>query len=142
MKTKQCSRCKEVKPLTEFHLRSKKEPWPKSACIQCHRERAKGYWRNNPLPKEVQREKNLRKSFGIGVADYNKLLEEQGGCCAICGTNSCSSGKNFAVDHCHTTGVIRGLLCKFCNTALGQFQDSPEILTKAIAYLEKNTYGD
>lgn len=142
METKQCSRCKEVKPLTEFHLRSKTEPWPKSACKQCHRERARGYWKKNPLPKEVQRDRNLRNSFGIGLEAYNKILEDQSGCCAICGINSCASGRNFAVDHCHTTGVIRGLLCQFCNTALGQFQDSPEILAKAITYLEKNKYGN
>ena len=141
MEMKQCSRCKETKPLSEFHLRSKTQPWPKSACKECHRERAKGYWKNNPVPKEVQREKNLRKSFGIGIEDYDELMEAQKGACAICGTTQCASGRNFAVDHCHSTGVIRGLLCKFCNTALGQFQDSPDILAKAIIYLEKTKNG-
>ena len=142
METKQCSRCREVKPLTEFHLRSKNEPWPKSACKNCHRERARGYWKKKPLPKEIQRERNLQKAFGIGISDYNRILEAQDNCCAICGVNSCAAGRNFAVDHCHKTGIVRGLLCKFCNTALGQFQDNPVILHKAIKYLEKYKNGD
>lgn len=142
METKQCSRCKETKPLSEFHLRSKTQPWPKSACKECHRERARGYWKEKPLPKEVQRERNLQKSFGIGVEKYNQLLEAQEHKCAICGTLECPSGKNFAVDHCHTSGIIRGLLCQFCNTALGKFKDNVSLLEKAINYLEKNKYGD
>lgn len=142
METKQCSRCKETKLISEFHLRSASQPWPKSACKECHRERARGYWKKNPLPKEVQRDRNLRRTFGIGVSDYNRLLEAQNSCCAICGVSSCASGRNFAVDHCHKTGNVRGLLCKFCNTALGQFQDNPVILQKAIKYLEKYKNGD
>lgn len=141
METKQCSICKEIKPLTEFHLRSKREPTPKSACIYCHRERAKKYWQKNPLPKDIQRERNLKKSFGIGIQEYNNLLAQQGFQCAICKVESCASGRNFAVDHDHKTGVIRGLLCKFCNTALGQFKDDQKILLNAIQYLEKNKDG-
>lgn len=142
METKVCSRCFEEKQTSEFHLRSKKEPYPKSACKDCHRERAKDYWRKNPLPKEVQRERNLQRSFNIGVGDYNNLLESQGACCAICGIGACSSGRNFAVDHDHSTGKIRGLLCQSCNTALGQFKDNQKILQSAILYLERNKDGN
>lgn len=142
MDTKVCTKCRIEKPLSEFSLRSKKEPYLKSACKDCHRERARGYWKIKPLPKDAQRERNLRKSFGIGVEDYNKLLEAQGWCCAICGAEQCVTGKNFAVDHDHRTGKIRGLLCQFCNTALGKFQDSKKTLLKAIEYLERNTDGN
>lgn len=142
MDTKVCTRCKEEKPLSEFARRSSKEPWLKSACKGCHRERAKSYWKAKPLPKEIQRERNLRKSFGIGVEEYNKMLDAQEGCCAICGTKECVTGRNFAVDHDHKTGKIRGLLCQFCNTALGKFQDDKEILSNAIKYLERKTDGN
>lgn len=142
MDTKQCSRCKKVKQLSDFHLRSKSQPWPKSACKECHRERARGYWKKNPVPKEVQRERNLKKSFGITLAEYNSILEEQGGVCAICGVDACATGRNFAVDHCHATGKIRGLLCQFCNTALGQFRDDKQILLNAVKYLERNEDGN
>jgi hypothetical protein len=141
METKTCSRCGEEKPLVDFHLRSKKEPWPKSACKDCHRERARGYWVKNPLPKEAQREKNLQSAFGIGIKDYEALLEKQGNRCAICEIDTCASGRNFAVDHDHKTGKIRGLLCKFCNTALGQFKENQTSLLKAVEYLKGNTNG-
>lgn len=68
------------------------------------------------------------------------MLKEQGGCCAICGTNrSERAGEpiNFSVDHCHTTGAIRGLLCNMCNRGLGFFGDNLEGIKKAVAYLEK-----
>lgn len=141
METKVCTRCKLEKPLGDFHLRSKKEPWLKSACKECHRERARGYWREKPLPKEVQRERNLQRSFGLSIKDYYNLLEKQGSRCAICEIDTCESGRNFAVDHDHVTGKIRGLLCKLCNTALGQFKDNQTVLLKAVEYLKRNENG-
>lgn len=64
------------------------------------------------------------------------MLEMQGGVCAICG----GKDKNFrlAVDHCHQTGKIRGLLCSACNKAIGGFKDSPMLLIKAMRYLHKH----
>lgn len=141
MLTKICSKCGVEKPKEEFHLRSPSQPWPKSACKDCQRERARDYWRKKPLPKQIQRDRNLKKSFGIGLEEYNRLLDKQGNCCAICKTTACESGKNFAVDHDHVTGEIRGLLCMYCNTALGKFKDSVETLKNAINYLEKKENG-
>ena len=63
---------------------------------------------------------------------YAKLLLEQCGVCKICGK---SQSRNLAVDHCHKTGEIRGLLCSTCNTGLGCFGDDKEMLTKALEYL-------
>lgn len=78
------------------------------------------------------RETMLRFRFGIGLAEYEALLTAQGGVCAICGTQP---NKALAVDHCHRSGRIRGLLCGICNTALGGFKDDQALLTKAIEYL-------
>lgn len=140
--TKICTRCKVEKPLSEYHLRSKKEPYLKSACIECHRERARGYWRAKPLPKEVQRERNLQRAFGIGVEEYNDLLKAQGNCCAICNKDESLFTRRLAVDHCHTTGKVRGLLCIYCNTALGKFEDNETLLQAAIEYLKRNKHGE
>lgn len=142
MEIKTCTLCGESKPVGDFHLRSKKDPRAKSACKECHRQRARAYWVKNPLPKSVQRERNLKKSFGMNLEDYDSLLEKQGGSCAICGIKRCESGRNFAVDHEHLSGRIRGLLCKHCNTALGQFKDNPTALLKAVEYLKRNENGD
>lgn len=75
--------------------------------------------------------------YGILAEDFYTLLRDQEGGCAICGTEECSSGKRMAVDHCHTTGKVRGILCGNCNKGLGCFLDSPDILVKAIKYLTR-----
>lgn len=80
----------------------------------------------------------IKKFYGITYEQYEELLAQQNFGCAICGSsvsnNKRTSGKLF-VDHCHTTGKVRGLLCSRCNHALGQFDDNVELLTKAVSYL-------
>lgn len=87
--------------------------------------------------KESARNYSLKKRYGIDLEQYNVLLEQQNFSCAICGAHQDQCARRLAVDHCHTTNQIRGLLCKACNTGLGSFQDSPEILEKAIRYILK-----
>ena len=92
--------------------------------------------------KSCQSEYQRLKTFGLTLNDFNSILKAQGNMCAICDIDhdvyKSSSYKNkcFAVDHCHTTGVIRGLLCEKCNRALGYFNDNREYLLKAVSYLE------
>lgn len=84
----------------------------------------------------------LYRNYGITIINYTEMLEKQKGVCAICGSTglaraSHSKSKcNLVVDHCHTTNKVRGLLCHTCNTALGQFNDSKQLLQKAIEYLD------
>ena len=78
-----------------------------------------------------------KRNYGITLKEYEELIQEQNNVCAICG-QVCSTGKKLAIDHDHTTGKVRGLLCKNCNVALGQFKDSVDVLQKAIKYLEKS----
>lgn len=86
----------------------------------------------------------LKRDYDLSLDEYQELLERQGGCCAICGTpdgaerGNNNGSKRLSVDHDHTTGVVRGLLCGSCNQALGQFQDNTEWLWKAIEYLQAN----
>lgn len=127
--TKVCLTCGLEKPITEFHKQAtKKDPERrKPHCGVC--------WskiRKDRSPEKI-REYNLRKSFGITIAEYEEMLESQGGTCAICrGTESVG---RLAVDHCHSTGKIRGLLCTNCNQAIGKFKDSGPLLLRAIEYL-------
>ena len=77
---------------------------------------------------------------GCSPEQYTKMLEGQGGVCAICGANEGHRSKHnrackLAVDHDHVSGRVRGLLCGRCNRGLGWFRDSPELLEKAIRYL-------
>lgn len=95
-------------------------------------------WRkNNP---ERTKHHEMKKRFGITGADYDAMFERQSGVCAICKQPETAKDKDggprmMAVDHCHETGKVRGLLCTTCNTALGGFKDSVELLEAAKNYL-------
>jgi hypothetical protein len=93
-------------------------------------------YKQPPLSMEATRAAKLKTKYGISIALYDALLAEQGGCCGICGAKSCKTGRRLAVDHDHSTGRVRGLLCNLCNTALGKLGDSVESLERAIAYLK------
>lgn len=82
------------------------------------------------------RDKQLRKKYGISEAEYREMLERQNSRCAICEIDIAGGRGIFHVDHCHTTKAVRGLLCMQCNHGLGNFRDNPGFLRRAIAYLE------
>jgi len=83
----------------------------------------------------------LKKRYGVTFEWYQKTLAEQNNVCAICAKPETTQIRNktiaMPVDHCHTTGKVRGLLCTQCNRALGLFGDDPATLQAAIGYLEK-----
>jgi len=81
----------------------------------------------------------LKYKYGITEDQYNEMLESQGNKCAICKSKETKDKKRhrFMVDHCHSTGVVRGLLCSSCNKAIGLLHDSPDILQSAICYLQQ-----
>ena len=74
------------------------------------------------------------KSWGLTQEQYENLFELQEHRCAICGAER-RSERALAIDHCHDTGRIRGLLCQDCNLGMGQFADDPELLEAAARYL-------
>lgn len=77
--------------------------------------------------------------YGLTPEQVDELLVRQGGRCAICPTTEPGGRyKEWAIDHCHVSGEVRGLLCHHCNTALGGFKDNPLLLQKAIGYLNGN----
>lgn len=75
--------------------------------------------------------RRLRTYFGLTPDEYEAMLVAQNNVCAICGQN----GKKLHIDHCHTTGKIRGLLCAPCNSFLGRIHDSPAVLDQIKRYL-------
>lgn len=87
------------------------------------------------------RDAAYKKAFGISIDEYEAIAERQGNRCAICGEKETAvnpkTGKvnSLSVDHCHTTGCVRGLLCSKCNTAIGLMRESEEIFSKATRYL-------
>ncbi len=99
------------------------------------RKRAKDWLAaNRERAKEQDYQRHTERKFGISRAEYDALLEAQGGVCAICKQPSVT-GKRLHVDHDHKTEIVRGILCHHCNSGLGQFFDSVERLNDAAAYL-------
>jgi hypothetical protein len=88
--------------------------------------------------KNENRENSLKANFGINIKEYNVILEKQNHCCDICGLHKSNFTRQLAVDHCHTTDKVRGLLCVNCNLAIGNFRDDITVLKKAINYLQKH----
>jgi len=104
-----------------------------SYCKPCASHRAALWKRDN---KNRAKNTELQTRYGISLAEYTKLYEEQKGLCAICGVLEKNAPRNILyVDHCHETGQVRGLLCHCCNSGLGYFMDDIVILNKAQQYL-------
>jgi len=87
------------------------------------------------VTKEYRRGWKLKSRYGISAAEYDDMLMEQGGVCAICKGES--GNTRLVVDHDHETGDIRAILCHSCNTGLGMLEDDPARLKKAIRYLKR-----
>jgi len=119
--------------------------------IAADRKKAREFKRR-PDQKERAFDARLRKQFGITAEEYAVMEKAQEGLCLICGRPPQGFARvhegaepvvrRLDVDHCHETGVVRGLLCNLCNQALGLFQDDPELLRKAAEYIERHHIGE
>lgn len=143
---KECTKCKVIKSVTDFHAVSKTNKKPRSICKECcKKDFRKNYQRNPEKYRQYTKSKSYRpdlkrkanlKTFGLTVDQYEKMFQDQHGVCAIC-EQECLSGKRLAVDHCHKTGKVRQLLCRRCNQSMGKFHDDPILLQKVVDYLLK-----
>lgn len=144
---KWCPRCETTKPVDAYGRR--RNGALMGYCRPCmasydvayrqdengaeNKRRASQKWSEGP-----RKEYDLQRTYGIGVADYEALLERQGGCCAICGADTprqTLGERHWNVDHCHSTDRVRGLLCNSCNLGIGKFGDDPDLLDAAAMYL-------
>jgi hypothetical protein len=88
--------------------------------------------------KERSRENKLKRKYDITLDDYEKMLHEQNGSCALCFVKAEDErNKILVVDHNHLTGEVRSLLCNRCNTAIGLFKENQDVILRAAEYLKK-----
>jgi hypothetical protein len=161
---KTCNKCGVEQPLENFYKAAGTRDGHRGECRACFRKRAQERypevrdqaiarakkWREDnidrfrdnqrrmratPEYKQKSREYHLNKKYGLTPADYERMLAEQGGGCAICGRPP-RDDISLHVDHDHATGAIRGLTCFRCNNALGDFDDDLHRLEAAVEYLE------
>lgn len=134
-----CSKCGEIKQADLFYKRADRPRGRQSKCKDCIGNSSKQVreWRTkNPEKNSDLRQRERVTLYSISVEQYDRMLAEQSGHCAIC--NSVEPGGKGAwhIDHDHATGKVRGLLCNRCNAGLGYFRDNMANLERAIAYLE------
>lgn len=158
-----CTKCKENKDKSEFYPNRTTKDGLYTYCIPCRREYIKEFRKRPHIEKQqkeylsrldVKLRTKLRQSsekgrissrnsryknlFGISIDDYNQMLADQNSNCIICSKNQSELRYRLAIDHCHKTGKVRGLLCNNCNTAIGLFYDSDINLEKALNYIRKH----
>lgn len=137
MLSKLCGKCGEVKLASFFHKDKKNKTHGLSSyCKQCNKLKAKEHYSKD---KDRKNELRLRYRYGLEPGQYEEMLQKQNGVCAICSrAEATERNKRLAVDHCHSTGRVRGLLCSHCNRAIGLLGDNRAILQAAITYLENH----
>ncbi len=126
---RQCRHCGETRPDDLNHFVETPAGNRGNTCLDCNRARV-SRWRRDNKQRAVllDKSKHLQKKFGISLDEYRALHEAQDGRCAICGDRETArrrggdSPRDLAVDHCHITGKVRGLLCFMCNTSLGRIE--------------------
>lgn len=152
MTEKMCNACGETKPYSEFNRNSETHDGYRYTCKLCRKNKVPTNPEYSRLTRKRQ-DKTTRKSYGsravlTGATDYmeikrmdkygltvdqfNAMFQTQNGKCAICFKDL---GTKYCIDHCHSTGAVRGLLCYSCNSGIGLLQDSPHLLQCAIEYL-------
>ena len=113
--------------------RKKMREWSRAWAQRNHHRRSR---KVNPAARQQEYEQNRLRKFGITRVQLVALWEQQSGLCAICPTIFEKPFDGY-IDHDHTTGQVRGLLCNGCNTGLGMFRESTANLAAAISYIER-----
>jgi len=135
-----CSECKMMLPYRMFAKYTDKANGRTkyfSCCRKCATIRSQRYRKTHPEWYINEKRKAVCNKFGLSIEEYNKMYVLQNSRCKICGIPEAELNKKFAIDHCHETGLIRGLLCESCNIMLGNAKDNPTILRLGAEYLEQ-----
>jgi len=157
---KECKSCGELKSLSFFYSNKGMKDGKLNKCTSCVNQQSIEYrkkhkekyqqkakeWKTKEPEKYYRTLRNSKlKAYGITLEEYENMLKYQNGVCKICSKPETKGrGKDkatLAVDHCHDTGKVRGLLCSSCNRGLGFFGDSLLLLNKAADYLNENSSG-
>lgn len=151
---KKCTKCERVLPICHYRIRTRKNPRPRSTCRHCealaqkeyqkrtHKASTRKWEKNNPEKhKEATWRRRVRKLGLDSMMDdiLSKLRTIKS--CQICSTSLQVAGYNhkhtLCIDHCHKTGLFRGILCSRCNQGIGIFLDNPITLKAAADYLTR-----
>lgn len=136
---KKCQKCKEDKPLGAYRKDRRRKDGLKYVCKTCTDLYQKEYKERNPeLVRKTRNASYLLCKYGLTIEQYNAMLLAQNNKCAICNSESTdnSQHKTMLVDHNHTTGKVRALICHPCNATIGYSKEDTERLIKCAEYLK------
>lgn len=150
--TKRCTKCKTVRSLSDFPTDRSRPDNKHSWCKFCKTKQDNLWKRKKRIEDPVYRSRMNKiarnksiLNYGISYEEYEEMLIDQEGVCAICGceeTNNTRGKINrLCIDHNHDSGEVRGLLCHKCNVGIGNLKEDIDILINAIKYLNKNNHG-
>ena len=134
--TQVCKKCHIEKPLTDYYIDKTTLIGRRGSCKACNLVSQQAWDRANPEKrKAIGRRAHLKEKYGITPEHWDQMLADQDGKCGICRTDN-PGQRSWKVDHDHTTGAVRGLLCNHCNLLLGHAKDDIDVLLSAMAYLQ------
>lgn len=142
--TKRCSKCRIEKSTDKFFVNKRSVDGKQHRCKECcktYTQTATKNWResNKDSASKSNIKAKVKLKYGLSTDEIYCMLEAQNGVCAICKRFISFDAKDKRnkphIDHCHETGVVRGLLCLTCNTGIGMFGDSSDLLEAAKTYL-------
>ena len=137
---KECSCCKQTLDIELFGVCPAYKDGRRGQCNQCRSKRQSAYAKAHPQKRakqdaSVTRKHKLKVKYGLTLERYASICKMQNGVCAICGNGPDTKWRTLVVDHCHDTGIVRGLLCHRCNVALGRTGDNLDGLMRFVNYL-------
>jgi cytochrome c553 len=137
--TQQCTRCKQIKPLDEFSKDSRKANGRAGMCKDCHNASAKASKKHThyKVDKEASKFYSIKSRYGLTMQQYQEMVKAQNGRCAICGKIP-TKAYGLQVDHDHSSGKVRALLCHACNVTVGFINESPELAMQIAKYLNEH----
>jgi hypothetical protein len=167
---KACRICGVVKPLEDFYVARGARDGRRTECKSCNLAARRAKHAENPRPyidrvlrwqrenpelyraklrdyaesgkkRIADRKSHLKRKYGLTIEQYDAMLAAQAGGCAICGEPP-RDDIELHVDHDHTTGAVRGLLCFRCNNAIGDLREATELFEAAAAYLDRHASDD
>jgi Recombination endonuclease VII len=127
---------KDMTPEQRLAAAARTKKWREKNLDKVAAHKRAHYLKNRDKYLTIERDRQYRIRYGITLADYDRMLADQGGKCKICEADKAgNAGQCFAVDHCHSSGRVRGLLCIKCNARLGWFERNKDA---TLAYLHED----
>lgn len=135
---KKCSRCQQLKSITEFYKRTRSTSGVRSECSKCG---DRDYQQYRQTHKEASRNAWFKRMYRLDVQQVEEMYKKLNGHCPICLEKMVIGGSknnSINIDHDHKNGAVRGLLCSSCNIGIGRFQDNFVLLLRAAKYLQNS----